>query len=175
MATYTHLRRREWSWPALRFSRAGGVHEYAQGKPPFLPNSTCPLQLTTSQPFYASILVYNLSLTFVKLSILCQFLRFFTESRPRKICICMICLITAYGAAVQFVSIFACTPVPYFWDRSIANGYCIDLLAFWFSNASFNILTDLMICVLPVPVLKGLNLPRKQKYGLIAVFIVGGL
>jgi hypothetical protein len=87
----------------------------------------------------------------------------------------MLCFITAYGVAIQFGSIFACTPVSYFWDRSIANGHCINLLAFWFSNASLNIVTDLMICVLPVPVLKGLNLPRKQKYGLIAVFIVGGL
>ena len=87
----------------------------------------------------------------------------------------MLCLIAAYGAAMQFGSIFICTPVAYFWDRTIANGHCVNLLAFWFSNASFNIVTDLMICVLPVPVLSSLQLPRKQKFVLIAVFIVGGL
>ena len=76
---------------------------------------------------------------------------------------------------MEFGTIFICTPVAYFWDRTIAKGHCVNLLAFWFSNASFNIVTDLMICVLPVPVLRSLQLPRKQKVMLIAVFVVGGL
>lgn len=140
------------------------------------PQSPYPFQLTEPpQPFWASVIVYNAGLTFVKCSILSQFLRFFNESRPRKLCIYMLTTIAAYGTAMLFGSIFACTPVSYFWNKGIKNGHCINLLAFWFSNASFNILTDLTICVLPIPVLKGLQLPKKQKYGLIAVFMVGGL
>ena len=72
-------------------------------------------------------------------------------------------------------SIFACTPVAYFWEKSISNGHCINLLAFWFSNAAFNILSDLVIIILPIPVLKSLSIPLKQKYGLIMIFIMGGL
>jgi hypothetical protein len=72
-------------------------------------------------------------------------------------------------------SIFSCTPVPFFWDKGIHGGQCINLMAFWFSNASFNIISDIAIIILPIPVLKTLNLPKKQKYGLILVFIMGGL
>lgn len=74
-----------------------------------------------------------------------------------------------------FGSIFSCTPVPFFWNKDIHGGHCINLMAFWFSNASFNILSDIAIIILPIPVLKALNLPKKQKYGLILVFIMGGL
>jgi hypothetical protein len=45
----------------------------------------------------------------------------------------------------------------------------------WFSDASVNILTDLILLSLPMPYLKGLNLPTRQKAGLIAVFALGGL
>jgi hypothetical protein len=65
--------------------------------------------------------------------------------------------------------------VPFFWNKGIHGGHCINLMAFWFSNASFNILSDIAIIILPIPVLKDLNLPKKQKYGLILVFIMGGL
>lgn len=70
---------------------------------------------------------------------------------------------------------FSCWPIPFFWDKAIHGGHCIDLLAFWFSLGGFNILTDMAVWILPMPVLKSLHLPRKQKLSLIAVFAVGGL
>lgn len=63
----------------------------------------------------------------------------------------------------------------YFWNKNIGGGHCLDELAFWFSNASFNIATDVACIALPIPVLKSLRLPKKQKYSLIIVFGLGGL
>jgi hypothetical protein len=65
-----------------------------------------------------------------------------------------------------------CTPVSYFWNPSI-GGHCLSRLGVWFANASINIITDIVICLMPVPVLNRLSLPRKQKYALIAVFCLG--
>ena len=73
-----------------------------------------------------------------------------------------------------FSSIFACTPVSYFWDKGI-HGHCINQSAMWFSNAGVNILTDLAIIILPMPVLQRLNLAKKQKRALVVVFAIGGL
>jgi hypothetical protein len=42
-------------------------------------------------------------------------------------------------------------------------------------NAAFHILTDLMIAVVPIPLLKGLQINQKKKIGLVIVFAVGGL
>jgi hypothetical protein len=127
------------------------------------------------QPFWASIIIYNLGLTSVKCSILCQFFRFFIDRRARLTCWIALGAVIAYGFCNVMGSIFACTPVAFFWDRSLPNGHCINLLAFWFSNAAFNILSDIFIIILPIPVLKSLSIPRKQKYGLIMIFIMGGL
>jgi len=81
-------------------------------------------------------------------------------------------VIFVYGLWSVFSTAFMCTPVAYFWDHSI-GGHCLSRLGVWFANASLNIITDVVICLMPVPVLNKLRLPRKQKYALIAVFCLG--
>lgn len=49
------------------------------------------------------------------------------------------------------------------------------MTAFWYANAVFNIASDLVIIVLPVPVILGLQLPRRTRGGLCAIFAVGVL
>jgi hypothetical protein len=43
------------------------------------------------------------------------------------------------------------------------------------TNAAINILTDFALIILPIPVIRGLNLGRRQKIALISIFAVGGL
>ncbi|KAJ4351714.1 uncharacterized protein N0V89_007057 [Didymosphaeria variabile] len=45
----------------------------------------------------------------------------------------------------------------------------------WFTNAAINILTDFAIIILPIPVIRNLNLARRQKLALIGIFAVGGI
>lgn len=77
-----------------------------------------------------------------------------------------------YGLWSVLSTAFMCRPVAYFWDHSI-GGRCLSRLGVWFANASLNIITDIVICLMPVPVLNKLRLPRKQKFALIAVFCLG--
>lgn len=51
----------------------------------------------------------------------------------------------------------------------------MDFQAKWFSDATVSIITDMILLSIPMPFLKGLNLPYRQKVGLIAVFALGGL
>lgn len=51
----------------------------------------------------------------------------------------------------------------------------MNLTAKWFSDAAVNICQDLILLILPMPYLKSLNLPKRQKAGLMAVFALGGL
>lgn len=67
-----------------------------------------------------------------------------------------------------------CVPIAKFWDRSI-QGYCLSFEALWFFNASMNILTDLALLIMPMPLLSQLQLPRMQKIALVGVFAIGGL
>jgi hypothetical protein len=68
-----------------------------------------------------------------------------------------------------------CRPVPYFWDKTIPNGYCLLEQPIWFGNAAINIVTDIAIPTLPMPALSTLKLPKKQEIGLMMVLALGGV
>lgn len=43
----------------------------------------------------------------------------------------------------------------------------------WYINAAGNIVTDISIMIMPLPILSKLQMPSKQKYFLIAIFSLG--
>jgi hypothetical protein len=69
-------------------------------------------------------------------------------------------------------TIFACAPVAAYWDKSL-GGHCLPDFTIWFLNASINIVIDLCIFILPLPVIRTLILPTRQKIGLYFVFMIG--
>jgi hypothetical protein len=119
--------------------------------------------------------VYYLSLTFIKISVLLQYLRIFTIRSFRIACWSILVLVALFSFWTFFGSIFLCTPVAFFWDKTIKDGKCLNEYAVWFTNAGFNILTDFASILLPMPVLKNLKLPRRQKWALMVIFALGGL
>ncbi|KAF2219703.1 hypothetical protein BDZ85DRAFT_183704, partial [Elsinoe ampelina] len=123
---------------------------------------------------YYSLSFYQAGLVLNKVSILCQYYRIFPGKNIRLAIWIMAVLTAIYGFWSIFGNIFICTPIPYFWNRGIPGGKCINTTAFWFANAGMNILTDILVFVLPMPALKKLQLPKKQKVGLMLVFALGG-
>lgn len=130
--------------------------------------------INSQKPFWASIWIYNLSLTFTKVSILLQYLRIFTIKQFRVFCWTLLGFVAIYSTWTFFGSIFECMPVAYFWDKTIKGGHCMNQYAVWFTNAAVNIVTDFAIIILPMPVLRSLDLPLKQKRALMLVFALGG-
>ncbi|KAJ4857941.1 hypothetical protein T069G_08838 [Trichoderma breve] len=65
-----------------------------------------------------------------------------------------------------------CSPVVKAFNKTLP-GTCIDLATFWFANAGFSIATDIIILLLPMPLVYQLEVPRAQKIALMAVFAVG--
>lgn len=92
----------------------------------------------------------------------------------RLACAILIGFIVVYGTWTVVSAWANCVPLAKFWDPSVP-GFCLNKEALWFSNSAVHILTDLLILILPMPVLKSLQLPRKQKLALMAVFALGGL
>jgi len=122
---------------------------------------------------FACTLVYIAGLTCVKDSIAYQYLRFFQTKTSRFMAWSLIGLVTTYCVINWICSLLACRPLSLYWTAR-QNGHCFDIYAFWFFSAGFNIVTDIALCILPIPTLVTLQLPRKQKYGLICVFLLGG-
>ena len=85
----------------------------------------------------------------------------------------MLGLLTIYGIWTVLGSALMCIPVQYFWG--VGEGHCMNRLAFWFSNAALNIFTDILIFAIPVPLIRSLQLPSRQKMALLFVFAFGAL
>jgi len=127
----------------------------------------------SQKPFFFSIMAYNLTLTFTKSSIIFLYLRIFVGPRIRMACFIVLGFVIAYGIELFVAGIFTCTPVQFFWDKTIPGGTCINEKAAWYANAGINMVSDFVIILLPMPAIKKLNMPRRQKIGLMLILAVG--
>lgn len=118
------------------------------------------------------------SMIFIKLSILLFYRRLFprenTTARWRT-CHLALCIASVGVGVIQCFGIaFQCTPVAFFWDRTIPGGHCINMMAFFrFANIA-NLLTDILILAMPIPIVWSLRLDRQKKIGVCGLFLLGG-
>lgn len=89
---------------------------------------------------------------------------------------CHIILIVNIIAYVifTFVEIFGCTPRQKMW-RPTLPGKCLDINNINIASAIVNLVSDLIILVLPQKVIWGLKLSPRKKMGVAAVFAMGVL
>lgn len=121
------------------------------------------------QMFWADQILYKFTINLTKLSILAFYLRVFSKTWFRITCWLTATIVSLYGIISILVTIFQCSPVNRVWNRSV-EGTCIDLTSFWYSNAIYNILTDIIIMVSVPFVIWVLELSKQQRIGLIALF-----
>ncbi|KAB8289667.1 hypothetical protein EYC80_010580 [Monilinia laxa] len=117
---------------------------------------------------------YAIAVTFPKLSILAMYLRIFTVPFYRMLTYFVIYILVASSTILFMMMLFQCTPVNYFWDKSISGGKCHFDIEKLFLYASLpNIITDVAMLVLPLPFVYRLNMTRKMKIGLALTLLTG--
>lgn len=116
--------------------------------------------------------MYSVALFLTKVSILLLYLRLFPKKSFVRACWAVVIIMGAFLQWTIFGFMFMCRPVPFFWNKSI-SGHCMNPKFVYFTNAPFNIITDFVLFGLPVPILSTLQLPQRQKYGLIVLFAMG--
>ncbi|GES60486.1 hypothetical protein ASPCAL01796 [Aspergillus terreus] len=110
----------------------------------------------------------------VKLSLLISYLRFFTQPIFRRLTWAMIALIVSWGLAYMLALFLACRPLKDYWETFQFNPpNCIDQRSSTFSFSITNLVTDLMVLVLPMRVLWMLQLPIRERLILIALMNMG--
>ncbi|KAH8651814.1 hypothetical protein BGZ60DRAFT_533691 [Tricladium varicosporioides] len=122
--------------------------------------------------FYSSIIVYNAALPAIKTAFILTYLRIFPLKRVRLSCYILLSVVICFGLWLFFGSVFSCNPIAKYWDPRIP-GTCLDSYGLWLGNSIVNILTDFAIFLLPIPVIKSLNLAKKLKWSLMIVFAFG--
>ncbi|KAK3385854.1 hypothetical protein B0H63DRAFT_188443 [Podospora didyma] len=119
-------------------------------------------------------IMFNLSHLLIKLSYLALYLCLTPNRRIRIATYGGIAFVTAVGVTFTCLSIFMCTPIIRGWDKSVL-GTCINDEAFLFSNATFNMAADIIVFVIPIPMLWGLQLPLRQRLILLSTFTCGAV
>ena len=73
---------------------------------------------------------------------------------------------------MTFLNIFQCTPVAAAYIHDIP-GRCLSIVTLYLCSAPVNIVANLAILILPIPLLTGMHLPQRQKTILILTFSLG--
>ena len=132
-----------------------------------------------AQCILAEVWLWALAMTLPKLAILGFYLRFFVLRWERAVTYVLMAVLAALFPVVGLVMTFQCWPVAYQWgqyDGSVATGACIDQLAYYRWMSFPNILTDLAMLALPLPMVWRLqHQSRAQKLGLSVVFLTGSM
>ncbi|KAF7590962.1 hypothetical protein BBP40_002214 [Aspergillus hancockii] len=121
------------------------------------------------------ILDFPFAVTPAKISILLFYVRIFDTPKFRIMAYAVGFIVVGHGIGVFFAAIFQCSPVQYAWDKTIKGGTCFDQQAFYRYVSPPNILTDVLILIMPLPFVWKLHTRLTQKLALTGVFLLGGL
>ncbi|WAO95525.1 Hypothetical protein NCS54_01315100 [Fusarium falciforme] len=99
--------------------------------------------------------IYQLCNGFIKLSLL----SFYLHLSPQR----------------WFRIAFLCIPPRKAFDFKVEGGSCTDGAILYMATAVSNIVTDVILFVLPIPMVYNLHMPKIQKFGAIIVFAIGSL
>lgn len=99
---------------------------------------------------------------------------FGTVGWMKKGCNITIALVASWAIACTVVGVAQCVPVRRAWDQSVPGG-CIDLTIFFICQRATNLVTDLILLVLPIKVVLGLNASLAKRLSLVFGFSMGFL
>ncbi|OBS29022.1 hypothetical protein FPOA_02958 [Fusarium poae] len=127
---------------------------------------------------YVFSILYNPALMATKTSVLIFYLRLakHTQRVLRFASWLTLAIVNIAGVILTFMNVFQCRPTQAAWDVKYddrPSAKCIPLLTEFICSSPVNIVTDLAILALPIPVLTGMRLPSRQKTILVLTFTVG--
>jgi hypothetical protein len=135
------------------------------------------IRITARKWFYGANIMYKIVLLFNKMSVVCLYYRIFAvaERSFRIACHIMNGWIITSGLAFVIATIFQCSPIAAFWDRSIPGSKCFKNEPWWISYATIQITTDIVLLLLPIRRVLALSMGRAEKLGICVVFGTGAL
>ena len=127
------------------------------------------------QIFFAATIIYFLSLAIVKVSIICFYRRIFGMNWAMW---ASVFVSVAYFISCTVALILMADPPSYFWrpfsEQNIGrNRY--GMLPFYIGSTLADLLSDLMILVVPIPLVWNLQMATFQKISVSILFLLGGL
>ncbi|KAJ5494711.1 hypothetical protein N7463_010798 [Penicillium fimorum] len=123
---------------------------------------------------FAYLIVYLVELLLIKFSILMFYRRIFGMNWMIWTTF-LICYGWCIGSMVA--ALCACDPISYFWNEitdPTSGSYRYNFYYYYIGNAAANVLTDVLILLVPMPIVWKLQMRTTQKIGVCAVLLLGG-
>lgn len=129
-----------------------------------------------TKALYGCYLAYATAIAFTKFSIMATYFRIFVpKGMLRKVVLAIAVIVFCFWISSIFAIIFTCVPVRAAWTYTIKGAKCFPIVDYFYVSSAFNIATDLLLCVLPIPTLWALKMPVAQRVVLCVLFSGGTL
>ncbi|KAL8692585.1 MAG: hypothetical protein Q9224_003927 [Gallowayella concinna] len=123
---------------------------------------------------HITTVLYLVAILFAKLSILLFLNRLFGINRRFRLTVyAAIACVVSYCLIMVLLIIFRCTPVAATWDLMRERTHCVDLINIDIAIGALNIPSDIFILLLPIPMLRKLQMPLHKKLGLGIIMATG--
>lgn len=130
------------------------------------------------QYFRIIMAIYSVVIFLIKFSILLQYLRVFLPLKQHNAmfwtCHALIWLNLVLYLLFLFFTIFSCKPINKYWNPFI-SGNCLNTFAINVISPLINTTSDIVIVILPQPIIWNLQISFKKKIGLSTIILVGVL
>jgi hypothetical protein len=113
---------------------------------------------------------------FCQASILAFYLRFMLDPKMLVFVKILFAFVVAFGVSNTFCMIFSVWPIRFFWQGwkgEMVPTSAIDINLFSFIRGGIEIVLDLIILCLPLPMLAKLHMSPKKKAQIMSMFCVG--
>ncbi|RHZ67293.1 hypothetical protein CDV55_107696 [Aspergillus turcosus] len=115
---------------------------------------------------------YNAAIASTKLAVLALYYRIFVTHQFRIVVLTTAVFVILWLMTMEIVLGLQCRPIQRFWNSSVP-GTCFNLVAFSYFTNITNLVTDVWIFVLPLPVIAKLHMSRNRKIALGCLFSIG--
>lgn len=128
-----------------------------------------------SKYLFIAEFLYATAICLIKTSILSLYYRTFPTTFMKISYYVLLAIITAWWLAVILVAFFQCRPLEKIWSPFMESGTCIDTNQYFLGNSISNIVTDILILILPVVSIAKLQMKMLPKLSIIGIFLLGSL
>lgn len=112
---------------------------------------------------------------FTKLSLLTIYLQLSPQGWYRVCIWVTIIFVATSTATVTFALFIHCVPIRKAYDIRVVGGSCLDASFLYMTNAAISMFTDVIMFVLPIPMIYRLRLSIWQKLGAMLMFSIGSV
>ncbi|KAL8792152.1 MAG: hypothetical protein Q9195_005248 [Heterodermia aff. obscurata] len=148
--------------------------KYGDRGSPLLKTLSFKIKPPRPQLQFVSPIIWALAVTTVRIAVILLYVHMFPSRPFRATCIGVMIFNAAFLIATIFAECLICQPLSYRWDLSIEGASCGDEQALTTYTGGLNLLQDVIVVFLPMPVLWGLpRMTPHKKLGVTCMFGLG--